>query len=188
MTLYKSLFHGDKVRLAPFQADDAEQMSKWFSDAQFLREIDTDMAVPVTIHELENKDRTGMKDHNGIQFRIRTLNDDRLVGFIALHSFEWNNQVALIAIGIGEGSERDQGYGTDAMRLILKYAFHELNLNRVGLDVISYNARALKVYKKVGFKEEGRMRSAVLRNGNAYDRIIMGILKEEWTHKQKSLS
>jgi len=58
-------------------------------------------------------------------------------------------------------------------------------LNRVGLDVISYNLQAIKAYEKVGFKVEGSMRSAVLRDGKKYDRVIMGILRDEWLEMQK---
>ena len=94
--------------------------------------------------------------------------------------FEWNNQCGLLAIGIGEEKFRSKGYGTDALRLILRYAFFELNLNRVGLDVISYNKRAVRAYEKVGFKVEGTMRESVLRDGHKYDRIIMSILRNEY--------
>lgn len=66
------------------------------------------------------------------------------------------------------------------MQLILKYAFHELNLFRVGLNVTEYNNQAIRAYEKVGFKVEGSMRAAVLRDGYKYDRIIMGILYDEW--------
>lgn len=66
------------------------------------------------------------------------------------------------------------------MRLILCYAFNELNLNRVGLDVIEYNDQAIRTYQKAGFQLEGRVRSAVLRDGISYDRIMMGILYSEW--------
>lgn len=64
--------------------------------------------------------------------------------------------------------------------LILRYAFHELNLNRVGLDVIEYNERGIRAYQKAGFQLEGRVRQAVHRDGKIYDRINMGILRSEW--------
>ncbi|TGA99386.1 N-acetyltransferase [Sporolactobacillus shoreae] len=87
---------------------------------------------------------------------------------------------SFLAIGIGEAKNRNKGYGTDALKVILHYAFHELNLNRVSLDVIEYNAWAIHAYEKVGFQHEGRMRDAVLRDGKSYDRLIMGILRSEW--------
>lgn len=74
---------------------------------------------------------------------------------------------------------RGNGYGTDALRVMLRYAFNELNLNRVGLDVISYNESTIRAHEPVRFTVEGRMRQAVLRDGQAYDRVIMGILRSE---------
>ena len=122
-------------------------------------------------------------DPNTLAFRLRTLENDRLIGFVALHSIEWNNQAGLLAIGIGEAEYRNRGYGSDALRLILRYAFEELNLNRVGLDVIANNERAIAAYERAGFRREGAMRSAVQRDGRRHDRLIMGILREEWRER-----
>ena len=66
----------------------------------------------------------------------------------------------------------------------LKICFYELNLHRVGLDVISYNKAAIELYKKMGFRMEGCMREAVQRDGKCFDRIIMGILRDEWIELQ----
>lgn len=90
-----------------------------------------------------------------------------------------------MAIGIGNTDYRGKGYGAEAVRLILRYAFYELNLNRVGLDVIEYNEQAIRTYEKAGFQLEGRVRSAVLRDGNSYDRIMMGMLYSEWNESVK---
>ncbi|RAL24083.1 GNAT family N-acetyltransferase [Thermoflavimicrobium daqui] len=181
MTLkYTQLFRGDLVRLTSFQIDDAHEMVHWYEDADFLRKLDTDLAFPRTLQELQEKDQLQCRSPHGIQFGIRTLESNELIGFVALHGIEWNNQTGMLAIGIGDPQYRHKGYGTDALRLILRYAFHELNLNRVGLDVIQYNESAIRAYEKVGFIIEGRIRSAVLRDGNSYDRIFMGILRDEW--------
>lgn len=66
------------------------------------------------------------------------------------------------------------------MRLALRFAFMELNLHRVTLDVFEYNPRAIRSYEKAGFREEGRRRQLLLRNGRRWDEIEMGILREEW--------
>ncbi len=176
----KDVLKGSLVRLAPFKADDAEQMSRWTEDYDYLRRMDTDWAVPDTVDQFREKDRRGSRGKNSVEFRLRTIEDDQLIGFVALHSVEWNNQACLMAIGIGHPDYRSKGYGTDALQLILQYAFLELNLNRVGLDVIEYNERAVRAYEKVGFKREGSMRAAVLRDNRSYDRLILGILRSEW--------
>jgi RimJ/RimL family protein N-acetyltransferase len=76
--------------------------------------------------------------------------------------------------------DRGKGYGSEALKLLLQFAFLELNLHRIGLDVISYNEPAIRSYIRSGFSEEGRVREAIYREGKRYDRIYMGLLKQEW--------
>jgi RimJ/RimL family protein N-acetyltransferase len=89
-----------------------------------------------------------------------------------------------VGIAIGERDFWGRGYGTEAMQLVLGYAFLELNLRRVSLALHAYNERALKSYEKAGFKLEGVMRGEVLREGRRTDTLFMGILREEWLQGQ----
>lgn len=172
-----NLFKGKLLKLTTVRAEDAAIMASWEENSDYLRNLDTDIAYPHSIAELEeDKERS----HNSAYFRLRTLEDDNLIGFVVIHSIEWNNRVGSLAIGIGDTKYQNKGYGSEALQLILRYAFHELNLHRVGLDVIGYNSRAIRAYEKAGFIEEGRIRSAIYRDGHYSDRIMMGILKSEW--------
>jgi RimJ/RimL family protein N-acetyltransferase len=172
-----NLFHGELVKLSAVREEDAEIMVKWEEDAEYLRNLDTDIALPRMRQQLEAEGESNPRE---AYFRLRSIKDDQLIGFVVIHSIEWNNRAGLLAIGIGESDNRNKGYGTDALKLILRFAFHELNLNRVGLDVIEYNEKAIHAYEKVGFQREGRMRAAVYRDGKTYDRLIFGILRSEW--------
>lgn len=73
-----------------------------------------------------------------------------------------------------------QGFGSDAMRLAVRYAFTELNLQRISLYVFDYNPRAMRVYEKSGFSIEGRLRGAILREGERTDVLVMGVLRDDW--------
>lgn len=177
------LFTGQLVKLTAYKAEDIAVMEKWHEDDVYLRNVDTDIAFPKSKSEIESD----LKSHsNSFEFALRTLDKDELIGFVAIHSIEWNNQKGLLAIGIGEAKNRNKGYGSDALKVILRYAFHELNLNRVGLDVIEYNPGGVRAYEKAGFKHEGRLRSAVNRDGKFYDLLNMGILRSEWTGAEHS--
>ncbi len=90
-----------------------------------------------------------------------------------------------MGIGIGEREYWGNGYGTDAMRAILHFAFTELNLYRVSLNVFEYNPRAIRSYEKAGFVAEGRQRQVLNRDGRRWDVIYMGILHEEWERRQE---
>jgi RimJ/RimL family protein N-acetyltransferase len=174
------LFQGKLVRLSAPREDDAADFARWSHDPAYLRAVDTDFARPISSKDAAGRFPGDEAASNSVEFRIRTLDADRLIGFVALHSIEWNNRAGLLSIGIGEAEYRGKGYGTDALRLVLRYAFDELNLLRVGLDVISNNVAAVRAYEKVGFVHEGAMRRAVLRDGRHHDRLVMGILRDEW--------
>ena len=185
MTDKDNLFQGKLVRLVAPSERDAADLARWTEDASYLRAVDSDYARPLSPEEAVQRLGPDNADPSRVEFHLRALSDDRLIGFVAIHSIEWNNGGGLLAIGIGEAGYRGKGYGSDALQLILRYAFHELNLYRVGLDVIATNTRAIRAYERMGFQPEGRMRGAVLRDGNRTDRIFMGILRDEWSELQQ---
>ena len=85
-----------------------------------------------------------------------------------------------LSIGIGDQSNRGKGYGSEAMRLIIDYAFFELNLHRIQLTVFDYNQQAIALYERLGFQREGVFREFGQRDGKRYDMYLYGILYEEW--------
>jgi len=85
-----------------------------------------------------------------------------------------------LAIGIGDHANWGQGYGREAIKLMLGFAFNELNLYRVQLSVFSYNQRALALYEKLGFQREGTFREFLHRDGQRYDMFLYGLLRREW--------
>jgi RimJ/RimL family protein N-acetyltransferase len=177
------IFRGDLVRLS---GDDpqtvAEVFSRWNRDSEYSRLLDDE---PPKMRSVKSfKDWLEKEFEKGDEFRffftIRTLEGDQLIGFIGLFGVQWNHASAWVGIGLGERSYWGRGYGTDAMQVVLRYAFRELNLQRVSLDVFEYNPRAIRSYEKAGFKVEGRERKVIQRDGRRYDMILMGILREEW--------
>lgn len=88
--------------------------------------------------------------------------------------------MAVEGIFIGDKKYWGKGYGTDAMRVLVKFIFEQMNIHKVKLNVYSFNERAIKSYEKCGFKVEGVLRQEIFRDGRYYDEIIMGLLKEEY--------
>jgi RimJ/RimL family protein N-acetyltransferase len=99
---------------------------------------------------------------------------------VELDGIAWPHGDAWIGIGLGERAYWGKGYGSDALRVLLRFAFQELNLHRVTLNVFEYNTRALKTYERLGFTIEGTVREALLRDGRRWDLIFMGLLRQEW--------
>ena len=177
------LFTGDLVRLTAEEPEVVARAStRWSRNSAYQRFLDTE---PAQLWSAEQFQKWAEKDIEtksiqGIGFNIRTLEDDRLIGFVAVVAIQWHHGDAWVGIGIGESDDWGKGYGTDAMRIIQRYAFSELNLHRLSLGVFSYNQRAIRSYVKAGFKHEGYNRESVNRDGKRGNDLYMGILHSEW--------
>jgi RimJ/RimL family protein N-acetyltransferase len=104
------------------------------------------------------------------------------IGIICLKSIPANlahNRCAELGVELKRDAQ-GQGYGPEAMRWALDWAFETANLHRVQLEAYEWNERALASYKRVGFREEGRLRQAIWRSGRWWDELILGILEDEW--------
>ncbi len=106
--------------------------------------------------------------------------DGRYIGGIRLHGISWLDRSARLAMGIFDRRFWSHGYGTEALRLILRYAFDECDLHRVDLRVLEYNTRAIRCYEKCGFRREGLLRESALVDGVWYNDVIMAILESEY--------
>ena len=161
----------------------AEPYSRWAGDSEYWRLLTSDVPRLYSIQARQKRMEAALeKDEapDNFFFNIRTLADDRLVGAIELDGIRWAHGEAFVGISIADREYWGKGYGTDAMRVILRYAFLELNLRRVSLDTFEYNPRAVRSYEKAGFKHEGRMRFYLKREGRRWDMLFMGILRHEW--------
>ncbi len=172
-------------KLVHLTADDpqvmADAFARWGHDSEFLRLEDSGPAMLFSSKKIKEFVEKDDQNSDSINFAIRTLDGDRLVGMIGLMGMQNQHGEAFVGIGIGERELWGKGYGTDAMRIILRYAFCELNLRRVSLNVFAYNPRAIHSYEKAGFVHEGRERGRLHRDGRRWDLVYMGILREEWS-------
>lgn len=178
-----SLFTGSLVQLtAPRSLAEAETLARWTHDSEFARLLDGGANRPLAAPDLIERytDFKPEVEPDNFLFFIRSLADETLLGFITLEDIFWRNGNAWVGIGVGERAYWGKGYGTEAMRLISRYAFEELDLHRLSLTVFEYNARALRSYQKAGFVEEGRFRGFIARDGRRWDLVFMGLLREEW--------
>jgi RimJ/RimL family protein N-acetyltransferase len=183
------IFRGERVRLATIEPEkDAKLMSAWQRDSEYSRLLDSDPArlwsAGQTKEWLE-KQQEG-DSFEGIVFMIRTIDENKAIGFVELDGISFHNGNSWIGIGIGERGYWGKGIGTEVMRIIARYAFEELGLYRLTLNVFAYNTRAIRAYEKVGFVIEGRAAEVLHREGRRWDIVYMGLLREDWlANKQK---
>ena len=117
---------------------------------------------------------------NEVRCGICLEETDELVGVISLVPIDWQNQKAYFQIMIGSKMHQGKGIGYESTKLMLDHAFYNLNINRVYLKVMEENVRAINLYKKVGFIEEGYEDEAIYKNGEFKKQICMRILKREY--------
>lgn len=120
---------------------------------------------------------------NAVRCAITQINSDEILGLASLTSIDYLNQSAEFQIMIGNESNQGKGIGTYAVNMMLSHAFYNMNLQRVSLSVLEDNYRAIHVYNKVGFIQEGRKRKARYKNGRFVDILEYSILKEEYSCK-----
>ena len=177
------MLKGKLVRLVAGEPEaTAMEFYRWCANAEFQRLCSTDYVLQFSAKKLKDRfEKDAEKDPPPFyDFFIHTLAEDRLIGGISLEGGAYPSGETFVGIAIGDPADWGQGYGSDAMNIILRYAFHELNLRRVALNTFEYNPRGIRSYEKVGFVHEGRMRGYLNRDGRRWDLIFMGILREEW--------
>ena len=175
-----NLLRGERLWLTSLGRADAAVMARWEYDSEYLRLMDSSPARPRSEEEIVRWIDAVGKSQRDYTFGIRLLENDDLIGWAQLDGVDWVHRVSAVGIGIGNRNTWDSGYGTEAMTLLLNFAFNELNLHRVFLTVFSYNTRAIRVYEKLGFQLEGRHREYIQRDGQRHDMLLYGILSREW--------
>lgn len=178
--ILSNLLRGERVYLSALSKDDAAVISQWETYSEYMRLGDTDPARPHTSEKIaEQIDESNKKD-NLFRFGIRLVEDDTLIGDEGLGGIEWQHAVGWLGIAIGDPANWGKGYGTEAMRLLLRFGFWEINLYRIQLTVFDYNERAIASYEKLGFVKEGAYRQFLQRDGKRYDMLLYGLLRPEW--------
>lgn len=177
MKYYKKL-EGEKVYLSPLNSGDYAKYTKWINDLHVAVRLGE--VASMNLNEDGEKEALEKMCRDGYNFAIINKKDDDVIGNISLLDINQIHRIATVGLFIGDEENRDNGYGREAMQLILCYAFKILNLNNISLNVFSFNKNAQAMYKKVGFKEIGKRRNAYFYNNKYYDIISMDILSEEF--------
>lgn len=165
------------MRLRPVQERDLPQFVRWLQDRELTRWLAA-IGDPPSLEEEYDWWHDKRADPDSILWAIDSP-EGRLVGTVELR-LTMRAERAEMGIAIHDKAQWNKGLGTDAARLVVDYAFEELNLNRVELTTDEENARAIRCYEKVGFVREGLLRQHRLVDGVFGNTLIMGILRDDW--------
>jgi len=169
------MLRAERILLAPLRDDDSRRLFDWINERD-------DVLLSAPYKPVHGADHSGWFDairtrSDTVIFGIRLLEGDRLIGSCQLFAIDPRARSAELQIRIGEEDARDRGLGREALQLLLRYGFDDLNLRRIWLRVFATNERALRAYEAAGFVEEGRLREAAYVDGAFVDVVVMARLR-----------
>ena len=175
------MIYGERVRLRALERDDVPKFYEWVNDPEVT--LGLQLYLPMSTLDEEKWYESVLQrseETRPLAVEMRDGKRWRLVGNCGFFDLDWVARSVEIGILIGDKMAWNQGYGTEAVRLLLRHGFLTLNLNRIALKVYEDNKRAIRSYEKAGFVYEGSLRQAVYKHGKYKDVYLMSILRDEW--------
>lgn len=178
------MISGERIYLRAWERTDLETFTRWFNDPEVTVNLGNAYPALSTAKEEQFLEQALLDDKRR-HYCIVLREGDLLIGNCSFHEIDTFQRSAEIGIVIGEKDYWSQGYGREAVSMLLEIGFEGLGLNRVQLLCYDFNARARRAYEAVGFVEEGRMRHSHFVAGAFHDMVIMSVLAEEyWARKR----
>ncbi|MGW4379040.1 GNAT family N-acetyltransferase [Kitasatospora sp. NPDC004531] len=182
------MFEGRLTRLRALRAEDAEHHLRWRNDPEVVHWATAgDPGFgPVTAEAIGRGFDTMLRldPRESAMLTVEELAGGRVIGMADYREVDLLGGSATLGITIGEREFWGSGHGSDAVRVLADHLFRAFPLHRVELDTWSGNERAVRAFVRLGFREEGRRREAVLLDGRRYDRVLFGVLREEWANPE----
>ncbi len=170
------MYHGSITQLRALEERDAPQLHGWFSDRSLQRLIYHGVILPYSREDVYAFLQEQTRRSRGVyQFAIDNA-QGRLVGYGGLTSLDSKNQTGEIGLVIGNEKDRGQGYGSDALKVLSRIAFEEMNLHKLKAAILEYNTASVRCFEKCGFQLEGILREEVFREGKRHDVRLYGLV------------
>lgn len=190
LNLQTQLFEEKDVVFGPIDYETHPVVeSKWTHDAEFMRLLEIKPIRPLSAEMVKKSyeaiEKEMDEDKNLYYFTIRTRAENRFIGKALIEWIDWTNGNGFLRLGIGESEYRRKGYGSQALQMLLRFAFNELNLYRLTAVVPAYNEGAMRLFQKFNFTEEVRRRKAIQRDAEVWDLVSFGLLNAEWSEQLK---
>ncbi|MGL4449687.1 MAG: GNAT family N-acetyltransferase [Sarcina sp.] len=176
------IFTGSKIILRSYKKEDLKKALEYINDYKITKNLSLDAIFPVSLEAEEEfiKRSCEKKIDMTYNFALESIETGEYIGGCGINKTDLKNRNCTIGVFIGDQELWGQGYGTDAMEVLIHYIFNELNFEKIKLSVYSFNDRALKCYTNLGFIEEGRLKKEIFREGKYYDVILMAMFREDY--------
>lgn len=173
---------GKQIVLREYFITDAESIHCWRNDIETTIRMGRKFREPASLEETTDSLSKIIEQppKNALFYAIAEKESLRYIGGIDLTDIDHIDRNAVLSIVIGKDEDRNKGYATEAINILLQYAFDDIKLHKISLNVYENNIAAIRCYCKCGFQEEGRKRDHSFINNEYFDLIQMGILENEF--------
>jgi RimJ/RimL family protein N-acetyltransferase len=168
---------GEHVILRAFEREDAERCYRWMNDPSIVRTLKTRYPIAFQ-NEMEWLERAMHASATERHFAIERKDDRTHIGNASIHDIDWVSRVAAFGMFIGEPSAWNRGFGSDAISTLVRFAFEEMNLQKLRIQIFEYNDRAKHVLETHGFVQEGRLRREFFREGTYHDILVFSTFRD----------
>ena len=168
---------GEHVILRAFEREDAERCYRWMNDPNIVRTLKSRYPIAFQ-NEIEWLERAMHAHSTERHFAIERKDDRTHIGNASIHDIEWVSRTAKFGLFIGEPSAWNRGFGSDAIRTLTRFAFDEMNLHKLRINIFDYNDRAKHILESHGFVQEGRLRREFFRDGTYHDIVILSTFRD----------
>ena len=175
------MLKGEKVILRAVEREDLKRMHELEGNIELVILGDGNWE-PESYAAFEKNFEKHLSDEEKTRFVIEV--EGVVIGGIGLHHSNRRESTSEFGIGIYDPAYVGKGYGVDAIRVLLRWAFRVQNYRRIWLTTAGDNPRAIRAYEKCGFVHEGRLREHFFSNGTYVDSVHMGMLRSEWEAQQ----
>lgn len=174
---YQGFIRGKTLELRPMNIDNVEIHYKWANDRRTRRLMRIDTPIPM---DHVRRWVQGDEDKESIHFEVWHIADNKLVGNGGINRINWRNRTASLSLRIGETEYWNQGVGSEASELLVKYGFEELNLHKIEAGIYEPNIGSQKCALNMGMKLEGTMKESVYIDGKYVDANFYSMLDRDW--------
>jgi RimJ/RimL family protein N-acetyltransferase len=169
---------GEHTILRAFEREDVERCYRWMNDPNIVRTLKSRYPIAFT-NEAEWLEGAMSPSLNERHFAIERKDDRSHIGNASIHDIDWVSRTSWFGLFIGEPTAWNRGFGTDAIRTLVRFAFDDMNLVKLRINVFDYNEKAKHVLLGHGFVEEGKLARDFYREGTYHDIVILSVFRGE---------
>lgn len=171
---------GEKVLLRAVEKEDLEFLRKMINDPEMERAV-VGWSFPISKIEQEKWFENQIQNKNNIRYIIEV--DKKSIGLATITNIDWKNRKACHGVKLFSNEVKGKGYGTDTVNTIMKYAFEELQLNKLYSTILEYNIPSLNLYKKCGWHVDGILRESTFKQNKYVNELAVSILKKDYEER-----